>query len=98
MKSALQQKFSATFAREPEIIARAPGRIEFIGNHTDYNGGTVLGAAIERGVWVALARRDDGLRTFVSDQRGDKITFPSTALEKRAGAESWVNYPLGVLA
>src|SRR4051794_39922619 len=57
LKSTLIGNFRATFGHEPEIIARAPGRIEFIGNHTDYNGGTVLGAAIDRGVWVGLVPR-----------------------------------------
>jgi galactokinase len=98
MKSALLEKFQATFGRQPEIVARAPGRIEFIGNHTDYNGGTVLGAAIDRGVWVALARRDDGLRRFASDQRGSIIATAAAKLEKLTGNQSWVNYPLGVLA
>lgn len=98
MKSALIAKFRATFGRAPEILARAPGRIEFIGNHTDYNGGTVLGAAIDRGVWVALARRDDGERRFASDQRGQIITVPAGRLEKLSGPQSWANYPLGVLA
>jgi galactokinase len=98
MKSALLEKFRATYGRAPEIVARAPGRIEFIGNHTDYNGGTVLGAAIDRGVWVALARRDDGQRRFASDQRGTIITVPAARLDKLSGAQSWANYPLGVLA
>jgi galactokinase len=97
MKSALAEKFRATFGRSPDVIARAPGRIEFIGNHTDYNGGTVLGAAIDRGVWVALARRDDGQRRFASDQRGTIVALSGGDLGKREGAASWVNYPLGVL-
>jgi galactokinase len=98
MKSRLTEKFRTTFGRAPEIIARAPGRIEFIGNHTDYNGGTVLGAAIDRGVWVALARRTDGLRRFGSDQRGEVVALTAGQIEKVSGAQSWVNYPLGVLA
>src|SRR3954464_4476923 len=98
MKTLLIEKFRATFGRAPEFVTRAPGRIEFIGNHTDYNGGTVLGAAIDRGVWVALSRRTDGTRRFARDQRGQIISVPSTSLQKLAGAESWVNYPLGVLA
>jgi len=98
MKNVLTEKFHATFGRAPEFMARAPGRIEFIGNHTDYNGGTVLGAALDRGVWVALARRDDGQRRFGSDQAGGVVTVPATSGEKLSGAASWVNYPLGVLA
>lgn len=98
MKTALVNLFRATFGRAPEIMARAPGRIEFIGNHTDYNGGTVLGAAIDRGVWVAVAPREDGQRRFASDQRAGVVAVSWGNLDKRSGAESWVNYPLGVVA
>ena len=98
MKFQLIEKFRTTFGGAPEIIARAPGRIEFIGNHTDYNGGKVLGAAIDRGVWVALARRADGQRQFASDQRTDMVAMAADKIEKYSGAQSWVNYPLGVLA
>jgi len=91
--------FSATYGRAPEIIARAPGRIEFIGNHTDYNGGIVLGAAIDRGVWVALAARADGQRRFLSESRGEVVVQAAAAGPKKlSGADSWANYPLGMLA
>jgi galactokinase len=98
MKEALLKSFRAAYSREPEIIARAPGRIEVIGNHTDYNGGTVLGAAIDRGMWVALARRPDALRRFVSDLRPGVVELPADRLEKSTGSHSWINYPVGVLA
>lgn len=97
MKSALLEKFRTAFDRLPEIIARAPGRIEFIGNHTDYNGGTVLGAAIDRGVWVALALRHDARRNFASTQKEGVVRVDAGDFTRRAGAESWVNYPLGIL-
>ena len=98
MKPALAEKFRAVYGRLPEIFAYAPGRLEFIGNHTDYNGGTVLGAALDRGVWVALAGRPDGRRRFASDQRGAPVELSAGEMSRRGGAESWVNYPLGVLA
>jgi galactokinase len=99
MREKLTALFSATYGRTPEIITRAPGRIEFIGNHTDYNGGTVLGAAIDRGVWVALALRPDGQRHFLSDYRpGIVLELAAGELGKLSGADRWVNYPLGVLA
>jgi galactokinase len=97
MKSVLTDKFRATFGREPEIIARAPGRIEFIGNHTDYNGGTVLGAAIDRGVWVALARRSDDRWNFASGQKEAVTRVRADDFAQHSGAEAWVNYPLGVM-
>jgi len=79
-------------------MARAPGRIEFIGNHTDYNGGIVLGASIDRAVWVAIARREDGRRRFASDRYDEVVSPPAGPLRKMSGADSWLNYPLGVLA
>jgi galactokinase len=97
MKSALMEKFRALYGRPPQILTRAPGRIEFIGNHTDYNGGTVLGAAIDRSVWVALASRDDDRWRFATDQRDTVIEVQGGDFPKQAGAASWVNYPLGVL-
>ncbi len=97
MQSQLTALFTKVYGRPPEIITRAPGRIEFIGNHTDYNGGTVLGAAVDRGVWVALARRADGQRRFYSEVLPQIITLTGEP-ERVSGAHSWVNYPLGVLA
>jgi galactokinase len=98
MKSRLIEKFRATYGRAPQWITRAPGRIEFIGNHTDYNGGTVLGAAIDRGIWVGLALRGDGQRRFATDQSAGCILLPADRLDKQTGPAGWANYPLGVLA
>jgi galactokinase len=98
MKDQLSKEFSAVFGRAPEIFARAPGRIEFIGNHTDYNGGTVLGASIDRGVWVGLARRSDGQRRFFSAHAGEVVAVPAGEPVKQSGPAGWTNYPLGVIA
>lgn len=93
----LIDRFRATFSRDPEFIARAPGRIEVIGNHTDYNGGSVLGAALDKDTFVGLARRTDGAWRFASDGRPGIVEIAGHAMERRTGAHSWVNYPLGVL-
>jgi len=98
MKEQILAQFQKAFGRAPEFVTRAPGRIEFIGNHTDYNGGTVLGASIDRGVWVALARRTDGKRRFFSAFAGEITELAAGVPVKQAGAASWINYPLGVLA
>ena len=96
--SAVREKFHALTGRGPEIVTRAPGRIEFIGNHTDYNGGTVLGAAIDRAVWVGLARRGDGRRHFNSAGAGPAVSIQAGDLTKQTGTSNWANYPLGMLA
>jgi galactokinase len=94
----LAAAFKAAHSRLPEFIARAPGRIEVIGNHTDYNGGPVLGAAIDRSVWVGVARRGDAVRRFGSSQRPGAVEVPAGDMSRRTGADGWVNYPLGVLS
>ncbi len=98
MKDKLVAEFQRVFGRAPEAITRAPGRIEFIGNHTDYNGGPVLGAPIDRGVGVAIAKRSDGQRRFYSGHTKSIITLPQGELKKMSGDGSFTNYAQGVLA
>jgi len=98
MREKLLALFHETYGRGPTVITRAPGRIEFIGNHTDYNGGTVLGAAIDRGLWVAVAPNENGQRRFASEQHPEIVTLAVGDLAKQFDGKSWINYPLGVLA
>ena len=98
MKQIIADLFKQIHGREPSVVTRAPGRIEFIGNHTDYNGGTVLGASVDRGVTVAVAPRTDGLRNFYSLFTGKTVTLDASVSVKQIGEASWVNYPLGVIA
>ena len=55
----LLQEFRDQFDEVPQIIVRAPGRVNLIGEHTDYNDGFVLPMAIDRYIWIALRARDD---------------------------------------
>ncbi|CAM2874651.1 galactokinase [Rariglobus hedericola] len=97
MKQKIAALFKQIHGRDAAVITRAPGRIEFIGNHTDYNGGTVLGASINRGVCVAIAPREDGKRNFFSEFTGKMVTLDASANGKQSGEASWINYPLGVI-
>ena len=97
MQDALIARFRDVFGEVPEFVARAPGRIEFIGNHTDYNGGPVLGAAVDRNVWVGLRRRAGGTRRYYSPVH-EQIIAREGPLAKAEGGEAWINYPQGVLA
>lgn len=92
--SAFVEAFGGAFAVE----TAAPGRIEFIGNHTDYNGGLVMGAAIDRHVRVGIAPRDDERIEFFSTTAPRRVTVPLYEFSPYKGADSWVNYPLGVLS
>ncbi|MBI2497283.1 MAG: galactokinase [Opitutae bacterium] len=92
----LTTQFQQTYGRTPAVIARAPGRVEFIGNHTDYNGGAVLGAAIDRGVWVAAAPNPAGRLRLFSANGPAVLELPSDPGTRITGSDSWANYPLGV--
>ena len=97
MKQKIIDLFRRVYGCAPTVVTRAPGRIEFIGNHTDYNGGTVLGAAIDRGVWVAVALRTDAQRVFYSEFSGKKTVLAADITTRQEGEASWINYPIGVL-
>ena len=56
----ITETFEDYFGEPPTIIVRAPGRVNLIGEHTDYNDGFVLPMAIDRAVMIALRPRDDG--------------------------------------
>ena len=87
--------FQKHFPRKPVHYAFAPGRIEFIGNHTDYNGGLVMGAAVTEGITVAVSLREDAMIRIVSDA-GDLVKIPLGNYKAVKGAASWTNYPIGV--
>jgi galactokinase len=91
-------RFAERFGRSPEIQAYAPGRIEVLGNHVDYNGGNVLGAAIDRGITVAIALRTDVRARVFSESLGEDVTVSLPGLQPFTGRHSWANYPLGVRA
>ncbi|GAB1490206.1 galactokinase [Opitutaceae bacterium] len=98
LQTQLTAAFQAAFGRAPTVITAAPGRIEVIGNHTDYNGGPVLGAAVDRRVWVAVAPRTDGVRQFLRAPEGGLVTLAADEPVRQTGDAAWTNYPLGVLA
>lgn len=75
----------------PDAIARAPGRVNLIGEHTDYNGGLVLPAAIELGTRVVLRLRDDDRVVGRSRERGE-----SSADRREPARGDWLDYPRGV--
>jgi galactokinase len=77
------------------VTARAPGRIELLGNHTDYNEGFVLGAAIDRGVTVAGSRRA-GRSLWLRSQSHGAVELLLSDIRPNSGAP-WSNYVLGVV-
>jgi galactokinase len=89
-------QFRDCYGGEPDGVWRAPGRVNLIGEHTDYNQGWVLPFALDRGVVVAAARRDDGVLEIRSRQAGgDGVALPLEPLAA-GGVTGWAAYPAGV--
>jgi galactokinase len=74
MQAKVADAHRKTFGREPEAISLAPARVNLIGEHTDYSGGFVFPAAIDRGIWVA-AHVTEGPTRLHSDLLGDAKPF-----------------------
>jgi galactokinase len=88
--------FKTHFGDDPKIIVRAPGRINLIGEHTDYNGGYVLPAAIDKAVYFAVSPRADNECCFVAHDLNEFFTVNLDELRKTT-ALGWANYLMGVL-
>src|SRR3954469_19198875 len=79
------------------VSGYAPGRVELLGNHTDYNQGVVLAAAIDRGLTVAGIRRDDDVIRLSSEFSLAQIKTSLSDLRPQTD-DRWANYALGVVA
>ena len=90
----LLAKFDSRY-RSAAMVYRAPGRVNLIGEHTDYNDGFVLPAAIGFSCWVAIAGRKDRKLVLYSENFDESIEADLDSLRTRA-TEKWADYPLGV--
>jgi len=81
---------------EPAIVVRSPGRVNLIGEHTDYNLGFALPGAVDRAIWLAASPRRDRFCRFYSVDLNDTLVLN---LDKLSHSEShWANYLLGIYA
>jgi galactokinase len=87
------QAFRDVFEGQPTTLVRAPGRVNLIGEHTDYNDGFVLPMAIDRAVWIALRPRDDRQVQVHSLDYKKTVEFSLDGLQKGTG---WVEYIKGI--
>jgi galactokinase len=92
-QSDLATAFRDKFGQAPAWVVRAPGRVNLIGEHTDYNDGFVLPLAINRAVWIALKPRDDRRVVVHSVDFGESAEFSLDGLaNEKAG---WIEYLKG---
>jgi galactokinase len=96
-----QEKFTIPvslqkYIQEYSLVVRSPGRINLIGEHTDYNNGFVLPAAIDKAAYITITpRSDDAIHLFSVDLNDQYIT--NTSELKKSTESSWPNYLLGVV-
>lgn len=81
---------------EPALVVRSPGRVNLIGEHTDYNLGFALPGAVDRAIWFAVSPRRDRFCRFCSVDLNDSLIVN---LDKLSRSETrWANYLLGIYA
>ena len=91
----IRSQFSNHFNQHPALVVKSPGRINLIGEHTDYNHGFVLPAAIDKYIEVAIGKRTDGAIHMIALDLGETTILPIHNLIPHA--TQWVNYIIGVV-
>nr|WP_242833124.1 galactokinase [Desulfosporosinus acidiphilus] len=96
--SILREQFKKVFNSSAEEIRIffAPGRVNLIGEHTDFTGGYVLPAALSYGTWAAVRLRKDGKFCLTSTSFDEKVEFDTDRMDHQQ-EEVWANYPKGVI-
>jgi galactokinase len=92
----IQEIFRKQFGSTPNHVVQAPGRLELLGNHTDYNEGLVMSLAVDRYIGMAAAPRNDGKIELVSTAFPQQEQFAFDRIEKNPAAP-WADHVKGVL-
>jgi galactokinase len=93
--STIRDQFQRRYSTHPRLIICAPGRVNLIGEHTDYNDGFVFPVAIDRATYIAASPRDDRTVRVVAADLDDEDSFSLDAIE-RSTDHLWSNYIRGV--
>jgi len=102
MIDTLKSTFRARFGKEPQYIVRAPGRVNLLGEHVDYNDGFVLPAAIDRATYVALSPVASDHSTLVAADFAQEVSFSAGTVPAKkqlddSSMPAWAHYPAGVM-
>ena len=92
----MQQAFEQAYGRKAEKIFFAPGRVNLIGEHTDYNGGCVFPCALSFGAWLLIAKNNDQMLRFHSMNMPQVYEIAIDAIAPQ-GDRAWCNYALGCI-
>lgn len=88
-------RFASQFGAQPQLVVRGPGRINLIGEHTDYNGGFVMPASIDKELIFAISPTEGNTCEVIAENLNDSFTFSTDRLEK--SRKGWPNYLMGVV-
>lgn len=103
METIVKEKFTELFDQQPDGVFAAPGRVNLIGEHTDYNDGFVLPAAINFSTWIAASKRDDNIiKAIALDELDDQQQPTQTEFEINSDLAKdpkapWSDYLRGVV-
>ncbi len=96
MYNQLSKMFVTRFGAPHKFAAYAPGRVEVLGNHTDYNEGLVLSAAINFGTFFVVTPREDNNCCLIAGDISEEVSFTINDLSAQK-TSTWSNYIIGVL-
>jgi galactokinase len=94
--AAVREHFTRMFQRGPDVVVSAPGRVNLIGEHTDYNGGYVLPMAIPQRTWVAISHARDHHARASSRNLGGGDRIREFSVGGEVVTKSWIDYVQGV--
>lgn len=94
---ALKAQFSELYGTDAEAVFFSPGRVNLIGEHTDYNGGYVFPCALNYGTYLLVKKNADDVVRFASTNLELAVAIPLSDLSIKQPDGAWVNYPLGVV-
>jgi galactokinase len=100
-KELVKQIFHQRFGKDPTHLALAPGRVNLLGEHVDFNDGFVLPAAIDRATYIAFSAADLDRTTLVAADFAEESTFTPASIPAKNNANGnplveWARYPAGV--
>src|SRR5688572_27831364 len=102
LRETVTAKFEECFGEAPVHVVRAPGRVNLLGEHVDYNDGFVLPIAIDRATWLAFSPSDMDQTTLRAVDVAEEISFTPETLHVKTDASgnplpTWALYPAGVV-
>lgn len=95
--NSLQSDFKEVYGQSADAVFFSPGRVNLIGEHTDYNGGYVFPCALTYGTYLGVRKNDENVVRFVSKNMKQTETILLKDISIPIDGDAWMNYPMGVM-